>query len=38
MIDHKAKSTTASAYDAFLDRYGSGEHRRRWAAVYDQSG
>ena len=36
MMDFGAKFEAGLPYDAFLEKYGSDEHRRRWSAFRDQ--
>ena len=36
MIDFQARFETALSYGAFLDNYGTPEHQRRWADVYER--
>lgn len=36
MIDYESKFASALEYGAFLEKYGSSEHRHRWADVYNQ--
>ena len=36
MIDYAAKFPAGLAYDDFLARHGSEEHRRRWAEAFSR--
>src|SRR5262245_18480546 len=35
-MDFAARFDKGLTYQAFLDRYGTDDHRRRWQAMYDQ--